>query len=328
MDSPMTLLETVRSFMKSRIILTGVELDLFTRIGRGLDTAAALAGKGGLNLRAVSRLLDALVTYALLEKDDNRYRLTETGRFLASDHPRTVLPMALHMNELWQTWSRLTAAVRLGENPERVPVAEKDDGAMKAFIGAMHVVGRGLSRQIATSLDLSAYRRLLDVGGASGTYTIAFLEKYPQLTAVIFDLKQVVGMAREPLAEAGMSARVSLVSGDFYVDPLPRGCDLALLSAIIHQNSPRQNLVLFANIFNALEPGGMLIIRDHIMEADRTRPPAGAIFALNMLVGTAGGDTYTFEEVSQGLDAAGFTDIRLIRRGEKMDGLVTARKPT
>ncbi|MFH1568594.1 MAG: methyltransferase [Gemmatimonadota bacterium] len=327
MDNPMALLETIRSFMKSRIILTGVELDLFTRVSQGLDTTEALAGRAGLDLRATTRLLDALVTHELLEKSDGRYRLTDAGTFLAADHPRTVLPMALHMNELWRTWSGLTAAVTHGANPGRVASAARDEGAIRAFIGAMHVVGERLSREISASLDLSSFGRLLDVGGASGTYTIAFLESNPQMTAVIFDLAHVIGMARDHLTRAGLADRVALVSGDFYTDPLPQGCDLGLLSAIIHQNSPGQNEALFRKVYQALEPDGMLIIRDHIMDADRTHPPDGAIFALNMLVGTEGGDTHTFEDVQQGLAAAGFTDIRLVRRGENMDCLVTARKP-
>lgn len=327
MSDPMALLETIRSFMKSRIILTGVELDLFTRVSQGLGTAEALAGSAGLDLRATARLLDALVIHGLLEKEGSRYRLTDAGSLLSAEHPRTVLPMALHMNELWRTWSGLTAAVTRGGNPERVPIAKRDEGAMRAFIGAMHVVGQGLSKEIAASLDLSSFGRLLDVGGASGTYTIAFLERNPRMSAVIFDLEPVIAMARDHLARAGMAERVTLVSGDFYVDPLPQGCDLALLSAIIHQNSPEQNQALYAKVFQALEPGGLLIIRDHVMEADRTRPPAGAIFALNMLVGTAGGDTYTCAEIRQGLEAVGFADTRLVRQGESMDGLVTARKP-
>jgi SAM-dependent methyltransferase len=123
-----------------------------------------------------------------------------------------------------------------------------------------------------------------------------------------------------------MADRVKLVGGDFYTDQLPAGCDLVLLSAIIHQNNPDQNMVLFRKINDAMVPGGTLIIRDHIMDAHRTSPPAGAVFAINMLAATEGGDTYTYEEVEQWLNAAGFSEIRQIRHGEKMDGIVTAQK--
>ncbi len=327
MGNPMILLENVRGFMKSRIVLTGAELDLFTRIHRGSDTAEAIAQENRLDTRAVTRLLDALAVYGLLTKENGGYQLTPEGMFLSSDHPESTLPMVLHMNELWDTWSHLTDTVVQGKNPARIPRSQKGNKALSAFIGAMNVVGRGLSKEIAAALDLSSYRKLLDIGGASGTYTIAFLEKNPEMRSVIFDLKQVLPMAEAPLAEAGILDRVELTGGDFYVDELPKGCDLALLSAIIHQNSPEQNRDLYRKIHRAILPGGMLMIRDHIMDESRTWPPAGAIFALNMLVGTDGGDTYTFREVQEGLESAGFTGIRQIRQGEKMDCIVTARKP-
>lgn len=327
MKSPMEVLENVRGFMKSRIILTGAQLDLFTRIGRGEDTAEKLAEKTGTDLRALTRLLDALAALGLLDKQNNRYHLSAPGGFLSTEHPESVLPMVMHMNELWDDWGRLTNTVLQGKNPHRTPVTQKDDESVRAFIGAMHVVGRKLSRQIAAELDLSAHARLLDIGGASGTYTIAFLEKNPNLQAVIFDLPGVLPLAEERIAEAGMSERVELCGGDFYSDPLPGGCDLALLSAIIHQNSPAQNLELYKKIHRALLPGGTLLIRDHVMGEDRVWPPAGAVFAINMLSVTDGGDTYTFEEIRQGLEKAGFREVRLIRQGEKMDGIVSARKP-
>ncbi len=110
----------------------------------------------------------------------------------------------------------------------------------------------------------------------------------------------------------------------FYSDPLPSGCDLALLSAIIHQNSPEENVALYRKIREVLEPGGCLLIRDHIMEPDRTRPAAGALFAIDMLVNTEGGDTYTFEETKAALSEAGFQRVELLRTGDRMDCLVQA----
>ena len=327
MNPAMEAMESARGFMKSRIILSGAELDLFTLIGRGAETAELLAEKTGADLRGLTRLLDAIVGYGLLTKEDGRYGLTEGGRSLSADHPQSVLPMVMHMNELWDNWSRLTTTVREGKNPRQTSPSKKDEKAMKAFVGAMHVVGRELSRQIAGELDLSPYTRLLDIGGATGTYTIAFLEKNPDLKAVLFDLPQVLALAEERISAAGMSGRVELFAGDFDEDPLPGGCDLALLSAIIHQNGPARNLELFSKVHRALVPGGTLLIRDHIMEEDRVHPTAGAIFAINMLSVTEGGDTYTFAEIKEGLTKAGFTDIRLIRQGEKMDGLVEAKKP-
>lgn len=201
-----------------------------------------------------------------------------------------------------------------------------DMDSRRAFIGAMHVIGKNLSEEIAGSLDLGGYRKLLDIGGGSGTYTIAFLKNNPQLKAILFDLKDVIEMARERLSSEGFLDRAELIPGDFYADELPKGCDLALLSAIIHQNSRAQNVELFRKAYRALNPGGMLLIRDHIMNEARTWPLEGAMFAINMLANTLGGDTYTFLEVEQDLKEAGFENIKLLRSGERMDSIVGAAK--
>jgi predicted O-methyltransferase YrrM len=234
--------------------------------------------------------------------------------------------MVLHLNSLWESWGGLTETVRTGTNPKRKPVTERGKDSLKAFIGAMHVVGRGLSQEIADSYNLAPFKRLLDIGGATGTYTMAFLAKNPEMTAVLFDLPDVIPWAEEGLGAEGLLERVECVAGDFYKDELPKGCDLVLLSAIIHQNSPEENLELYRKIHRAVLPGSTLLIRDHVMESARTYPPQGTLFALNMLVNTKGGDTYTFDEIKDTLEEAGFGEVKLVREGEHMDCLVEARR--
>jgi SAM-dependent methyltransferase len=328
MPQPPDIFIEYAGFMKTRIILTAAELDFFTLLDEKPLTAEELAQRLKTDARAATRILDCLVIFELLNKKNGRYALTEQGTFFSSKHPESVLPMLLHMNSMWDNWTQLTETIREGKNPNLKSVIDaKDEGVTKAFIGAMHVIGRGLSLEIASSYDLSHFKRLLDMGGGSGTYTIAFLERNPHMTAVIFDLPDVISLAVERLKDAGFLERVTLVAGDFYKDELPAGCDLALLSAIIHQNSPQENLDLYKKIYRALEPGGALLIRDHIMDESRTRPPAGALFAINMLVCTPGGDTYTFNEIKNTLEQAGFKEVQLVRSGERMDCLVEARKP-
>jgi len=191
----------------------------------------------------------------------------------------------------------------------------------------MHVIASPLAPQIVTAIRPYSSRSLLDVGGAMGTYTVAFLQAVPRMTATLFDRPEVVGIARQFLGEIGLLHRVTLVPGDFYQEDFPGVHDLAFVSAIIHQNSPGQNVNLFLKIFRSLEPGGRIIIRDHVMDPDRTRPRDGAIFAVNMLAGTPGGNTYTFDEIRTGLAQAGFVHIRLLQTGEQMDALVEAFKP-
>jgi len=321
-----TIVELLYSFMKTRTILTGAELDLFTQIHRSASSAKDISQKNGLDFRATTRLLDSLVTIGLLNKQDDHYGISDEGLLLSSEHPETVLPMLLHLNGLWDTWSNLTETIRKGENLKKDQAIYKDKERQKAFIGAMHVIGLNLAEEIADTCDLDSFRKLLDIGGGSGTYTIAFLKKNPNLTAILFDLEDVIPLAEERLRHEGYLNRVSLESGDLNSNEFPEGCDLALLSAIIHMNSPEQNADLFRRIYQALTPGGVLLIRDHIMDESRTFPPAGALFALNMLVNTQGGDTYTFTEIKNALSKCGFVSVKLSRKGEKMDCIVEATK--
>jgi SAM-dependent methyltransferase len=327
MQTPLDVLEQARSFMISRAILTAAELDLFTRLDKQAATAGDLAPALQLDQRALTRLLDFLVTLGLFHKQGEAYRVTENGAHFSARHPTSALAMLQHLNMLWNNWSYLTATVRDGNNPGRrtvIGTASEDDA--RSFIGAMHAIARRVAADIAAACDALRFERLLDIGGGSGAYTIAFLQNNPHLHAVLFDLPNVVPMARQNIVGAGLEDRVTFMQGDFGTDELPGGCDLALLSAIIHQNGPEENIELYAKVHRALEPGGVLLIRDHIMDESRTKPPDGALFALNMLVNTAAGDTYTFAEVEKPLRQVGFSQVRLLRSGERMDCLVEATK--
>jgi SAM-dependent methyltransferase len=327
--TPDRVLAMARGFMESRIVISGAELGLYGLLAEeplGTDEIAARLGPG-TDRRALTVLLDALSALGLLQKAEGRYRTEPSlAPLLTPDAPGSVLPMMLHQASLWWTWSTLTEKVA-GEGKHATERSYSDPRQLRAFIGAMHVVGTPVADRLVAAIDPGEATSLLDVGGGPGTYTLAFLRASPRLRATLFDRPDVVEMARERIAGAGLLDRVSLVAGDFYQDALPGGHDVALLSAIIHQNSPAQNLALYRKVLAALRPGGRLVIRDHIMEPDRTRPPAGALFAVNMLVGTSGGGTYTFEEVEQSLKEAGFVGVRLLQRGERMDGLVESFKP-
>ena len=314
------------NFMKSRVILTAAELDLFTALDGKPASASDLAAELKVDTRSLTRVLDYLVALEILSKEAGTYRATDSGAYLSSRHPETILPMILHLVRLWKNWSFLTETVKEGSTRKRVPVAG-DEEDRDAFIGAMHVIGRELSAEIADGYDLSRFSLLLDVGGASGTYTSAFLGKNPVMRAIIFDLEPVIPHAKERMKAEGLLDRVSFAPGDFYKDELPAGADLALLSAIIHQNSTEENVELYGKVFRALKPGGCILIRDHIMDETRTKPAAGALFALNMVINTPAGDTYTFQEVKNSLEEAGFRGVKLARMGEKMDCLVEAVKP-
>jgi SAM-dependent methyltransferase len=258
----------------------------------------------------------------LLDKTGGTYRTAKDASCLAADAADSILPMLLHAAALWDRWTGLTRKVGGTPLTARPPAA-----ATRAFIEAMHVVSAPQAAKLAAEVNPGGARRLLDVGGGPGTYTAAFLQAAPELHATLFDLPPVVEIARERLSGAGLLGRVTLVPGNFDTEELPGGHDLAWLSAIIHQNGPAENDALYGRIFRALAPGGRLVVRDHVMDPARTRPRAGALFAVNMLVGTAHGGTYTFDEIRAGLERAGFERVRLLREGERMDGLVEAFRP-
>jgi predicted O-methyltransferase YrrM len=330
MNAPANLEELLalsRNFMESRILLTAGEFNVFTYLAEP-TSSKNLAEEQGWHERPLTVFLDALTAMGLLIKKDGLYWTDpELLPFLRSDSSQTILPMIRHAATLWKNWSRLTRIVTETGGVKRTGGTFKNSKDRKAFIGAMHVVGRARAREIVQAINPGSARRLVDVGGASGTYTIAFLEASPGMSATLFDLPDVVDMAQERITEAGLMDRVTIVAGNFYKNSLPPGHDLALVSAIIHQNSRDQNVDLYRKIFDALTPGGRIVIRDHVMKPDRTGPKSGALFAINMLVGTPGGGTYTYGEIKAGLTSAGFENIKLIREDGQMMGLVEAFRP-
>jgi SAM-dependent methyltransferase len=325
--NPQEILALSRNFMDCRVLLTGAELNIFMHLTDS-TSSKNLAKKHGWHERPLTVLLDALTAMGLVIKKDGLYRTDPSLLpFLRSDSPQTVLPMIRHAATIWKNWSNLTRIVTETGGVESASSGFENPEDQKAFIGAMHVVARARAPQIIKAINPGSARRLLDVGGASGTYTIAFLEASPDMSGTLFDLPNVVDMGRERIKEAGLMDRVSIIVGNFYTDSLPPGHDLALVSAIIHMNSAEQNVDLYKKIFDALVPGGRIVIRDHVMKPDKTAPKSGALFAINMLVGTPGGGTYTYEEIKSGLAAAGFENVQLIQEEDQMMGLVQAYRP-
>ncbi len=321
-----SILKISRAFQESRVLLCGAELDLFTLLAEKPLSAAAVAAKINADQRGIAILLDALSALGYLEKSEGHYRTEPSAiPLLSADYPESVLPVILHQGRVWQSWSQLTDIVLKKTTAGMKETGALSEGSVESFIGAMHVIASKKAPEVVAAIEPGKARRLLDVGGGSGSYTLAFLAAVPEMRATLFDLPRVIEMARKRARDAGMEDRISLVGGDFYNDPLPAGHDLALLSAIIHQNSHQENETLYRRINDALDPGGRIIIRDYVMSSDRTEPPDGAMFAVNMLAGTRGGRTYTYEEIAYGLAAAGFHRIRLIRT-EAMFSLVEGFK--
>ena len=210
---PEDILKLARQFMESRILLTAAELNLFTLLDEAPSTAENLAGRLHADLRGLTIILDALSAMGLMIKEPgDAYRSSpDVAACLSDSSPHSVLSMITHANHLWKSWSNLTSKVR-GQEPAEIPAsAARNADEMRAFIGAMHVVGAPLAQKIVTAVKPGTARNLIDVGGASGTYTLAFLSASPKMKATLFDRPAVIPIARECLAEAGMADRVCFV---------------------------------------------------------------------------------------------------------------------
>jgi len=301
---------------------------LFSALTSAPVTAAEIPRKLHCRLRGLTILLDALVALQLLEKAGDRYWLPAgLGALLTPDGSQTVLAMAQHQANCFRRWAQLARVVKTGQPAKRTPSVRGEAGDEESFIGAMHNISAPNADRVIRAIHPLRFRQLLDIGGASGTWTLAFLRACPSAQATLFDLPHVISMARRRLTAARLKSRVKLVPGDFMKNPLPPGADLAWVSAIVHQNSRPQNRALFAKVYRALVPGGRIAIRDILMEESRTLPIAGALFAVNMLVGTADGGTFTFAELREDLATSGFIQAAILRADEAMNSIVVARKP-
>lgn len=322
------LLQLGRAYQQTAVFVAAAELDLFSVLAPAPRSAAALAGQLHCDGRALIVLLDALVAIGFLDKTEDVYSLPAgLANFLTSDGRRTLLAMVQHQANCLRRWARLAEVVKTGQPITRAPSVRGPTGDIASFIGAMANISAPVADEVIQAIQPLTFQRLLDIGGASGTWTQAFLRACPTGSATLFDLPTVIPLAQRALATAALTDRVQCVPGDFTSDPLPNGVDLAWLSAIVHQNSRDQNRALFGKVFHALVPGGRLAIRDILMEEKRTSPVAGALFAVNMLVATEGGGTFTFSELREDLATAGFVEAKVARRDEGMQSIVIATKP-
>jgi len=301
--------ETVRGFMASRALLTALELDIFTAVGEG-GSAAEVAKKIGADARATEMLLHALAALKLLAKSNGNFQNTPlSARFLREGSPDNARPGLLHSAHLWKRWSTLTGAVRTGTR-----VLPRQDGeSAETFIAAMQQGSRERAPAIVKAVGAEGVRRMLDLGGGSGACSIAFAKANPELRSEVLDLPDVVPIAKGYIERAGLADRVSVRAGDMLTASFGDGHDLILMSAICHMFSPEENRGLFRRAYQSLAPGGRLAVQDFILEADKTSPRFAALFALNMLVGTRAGSSYSEPEYTEWMRQAGFGDLKRVR---------------
>ena len=328
-------------YMQTSILAVLAELDLGTVILRNGNSLSAteLAKQCSCDRRGVEAVLDALSAMGYFVKSGKggnaHYAVAKDYlTYLDSRHPSTYIPMMRHMACGQRAWARLSWSVKDGKPQERIPSILGADQDRVSFIMGMNSIAIRLVEGTMDSLLAAGILsfdkrdvRILDIGGASGTYAEAFLRVLPECAVVIFDLPVGIEQAKKRFTGSSMEERVTLVAGDFTKDDLPFSFDFAWISAIIHQMNRKESRMLYAKTLDALNPGGTVAVRDYVMDESRTHPAEGAIFGVTMFVGTPSGMVYTFREIKEDLEHAGFTDVVHAVDVQGMSAVVTAKKP-
>ena len=313
-----------RAFQQCRVFLTAFELDIFSVLGDSEKSSEEIAIEIKADPRATDRLLNALCVTGAIKKSKGKFKNSETAsEYLVKGKPGYQAGI-MHSAHLWDSWTKLTDSVRTGGLDKKSPVEEGANDWFEPFIAAMHNRALSEAPELVHEIDLAGVKRVLDVGGGSGAYSMAFAIAKSDILSTVFDLPHVIPLTQRYVEEDGLEERVGTVTGDYNTDELPSGYDLVFLSAILHSNSPEQNISLFKKIYKSLNPGGRIVISDFIMDDDRTSPAFGAFFALNMLVNTTSGDTYTQSEIKDWIEQAGMTFVE--RKESRSTGLMIGKK--
>lgn len=303
------IVDVAKAFQQSRVLLTAVELDVFTHLGEGKETAVRLAQLVGADAGGMARLLNALVAFGYLQKDGSRYASTPASRKYLNQRSPDFVWRVKHSANQWRTWNTLTEAVKKGTSVVVDTGGKEKVERTDTFIGAMHYRARHNARELVARAGLNDLGRVLDVGGGSGAYAMAFVLEGKAQTAVIQDREHVVPLTEKYIAEAGLQGRVSTLAGDYRTVAFGSGYDLVIMSAILHINSAAENILLIKKGAAALNHGGYLLIQDFFIDESRISPPHATLFSLNMLVGTEMGDTYTEKQYRQWMESAGLSKI-------------------
>jgi (2Fe-2S) ferredoxin/predicted nicotinamide N-methyase len=307
---PDHLFQMIRGYMPSRCVLTALELDIFSAVGEGAN-AEQIATRIHANARAAETLLNALVALGLLSKSGAIYKNTpDSTRYFVHDSKDNQRDGLLHTANIWHRWSTLTDVVRSGS---RIPLERSNTPEWThSFIAAMQLNAKDRAPLLVKALGTNGVRRILDLGGGSGVYSIAFAKASASVQCEILDLPDVVPLTTHYVESAGVSAQVNIRAGNMLYDDFGSGHDIILLNAICHMFSGEQNQNLFMRARKALAPNGRLVVQDFILNPDKTGPQHAALFSINMLVGTDAGASYSEQEYVGWMRAAGFPEARRI----------------
>ncbi|MDO4586823.1 MAG: methyltransferase [Planctomycetia bacterium] len=319
-------------FQASSILAAGCELDLFTSLIQypGL-TEEEIAARLKLNLRALKILLASLKFLGFLYKKETNgwFVANDYQEILDSRHPQTMVPIICHWNSCQRQWSNLAWTVRSGVPGPKLCSINGSLGDYQAFINGMNSIAIQTADSLAEKLEQAGilnFNNMLDLGGATGSYSKAFLNRNLNAQAVVFDLPLAINEAKRLLKDSPLEKRISLVEGNFYRDELPQRFDFIWVSAIIHQQNNETTRSMFRKCWQALTKGGKIAIRDVLLDEDRSGPQAAIFFAVNMLCNTAEGKVYTQNEIFELLEEAGFKNPFLAVDSDDMSSVIVAEK--
>jgi SAM-dependent methyltransferase len=325
------LMDMARGYRAAQILLACVELEVFEAIAAGAHSTAEVVAAIQADARGAELLLNAAAAVGLLEKRDNRFFNTPAAEACLTRSGQGCIADSLKLESaFYRRWGHLAAAVKTGQRPEDNVRDERAGDWVRHFEYALYNMARPIAPGIAEALALPEDRalRVLDVGGGHGGYSIALARRYPRITATVFELPRVVPVTREIVAQAGLAERVSVQEGDFQRDDLGNGYDVALVFGVLNGEPPEGRPALIAKVYAALKPGGRIVLRDSVLDADRAGPPEAAIFALQMLLATDAGGLDTRDDWARWLTAAGFTPPQSISLPAGIgSALIVADKP-
>ncbi len=229
----------------SRVILTAYELEIFSILEKKNLTSRQIAIRAKTDVRGMDRLLNALCALGLIKKEKGKFANSLfSKKYLDKGQPSFLAGLA-HSVNAWKSWSTLTESVTQGTTVIKREDSKLHKNHTRGFIAAMHERSSSQANEIIRLMDLRNVRKILDIGGGSGAYSIALVQINKEIQATVFDLPEVIPLTRRYVKQSGCSSRIDYIEGDFKRDSFKSGYDLILLSAIIHMNSPKENLNLY-----------------------------------------------------------------------------------
>ena len=310
--NPGDLLEISGFYWKTAVLHAAVKMDVFTTIGDGQLAASEICRQLNAVPRGMERLLDALVAMELLVKIDGIYANSPSGQtFLSKDSAQYIGHIIMHHHHLVESWSKLDQAVQSG-TPIRSRSSFSKEEWRESFLLGMFNMAMGLAPKLVPQIDLSTRKHLLDLGGGPGTYAIHFCLNNPGLHAAVYDLPTTRPFAEKIIKQFNLSDRINFSDGNYLTDPIEGHYDVAWLSHILHGEGPEECRLIIQKAVDALDPQGMIIIHEFILNNRMDGPLFPALFSLNMLLGTDSGQSYSEQQLTDMLLTAGIKNIRRI----------------